>query len=74
MAYFIGVKLASGQVAARYAENIVNIPDVTDDGETICVLHPVDEFPITADFCNIARVNREYQRGAYAAAGSRYPG
>jgi hypothetical protein len=73
MTYYLGVRVESGEIAQRFAENIVGLPDVTDDGETICVLHHAEDYPITADICNAARAWRSYWRNAYAAAGSRYP-
>jgi hypothetical protein len=73
MTYAVGVRLSTGEIAKRYCENIVDLPDVTDDGETLCVLYGADDFPITADFCNAARLHRAYWRKEYAAAGVRYP-
>ena len=71
--YGFAVKLVSGKCVARYAENIIDVPDVTDDGETLYVFHGPDEFPITADMCNAARAWRAYWRETYAAAGKLCP-
>jgi hypothetical protein len=73
MPYFVGVRLPTGEIGKRYAENLVGLVDVTDDGDTVCVVHSTDDFPFTADMCNVARASREYWRRTYAAAGARYP-
>jgi hypothetical protein len=49
MSYLVGVKLQSGEIVHRQAENISDLPYVTDDGETLCVVHDQDDFPFTAD-------------------------
>jgi hypothetical protein len=71
--YAVGIRILSGEIAKRYCKNIVDLPDITDDGETVCVVHGVDDYPITADMCNAARAMRSYWREAYAAGGARYP-
>jgi hypothetical protein len=73
MSYLVRVCLPSGELVTRCAENMIDLPDVTDDGETIAVLHHTDDFPFTADMCNLARAMRTYWRAEYAAAGPRYP-
>ena len=73
MTYAVGVRLPTGEIAKRYCENIVDLPDVTDDGETLCVLHGAGDYPISADFCNAARAKRAYWREIYSAGGACYP-
>jgi hypothetical protein len=74
MSYLVGVKLPSGEIVHRRAENISDLPYVTDDGETLRVVHDQDDFPFTADMCNSARTWRSHWRRIYAAAGAPYPG
>ena len=74
MSYLVGVKLPSGEIVQRQAENISDLPHVTDDGETLCVVHDQDDFPFTADMCNSRRTWRSHWRRIYAAAGAPYPG
>jgi hypothetical protein len=38
MSYLVGVKLPSGEIVHRRAENISDLPYVTDDGETLRVV------------------------------------
>jgi hypothetical protein len=70
MSYLVGVKLPSGEIVHRRAENLSALPYVTDDGETLRVVHDQDDFPFTADMCNSARAWRSHWRRIYAAAGS----
>jgi hypothetical protein len=72
MSYLVGVKLPSGEFVHRRAENVSDLPYVTDDGETLRVVHDQDDFPFTADMCNSARAWRSHWR--HAAAGVPYPG
>jgi hypothetical protein len=44
MSYLVGVKLPSGEIVHRLAENISDLSYVTDDGETLCVVHDQDDF------------------------------
>jgi len=71
--YAVGVRIASGETVKRYCENIDGLCDITDDGETLCVVHNTGDFPVTADMCNDARAARSHWRQVYSAGGSHYP-
>jgi hypothetical protein len=71
--YGVGIRISSGKIVKRFVENLVGLPDVTDDGETVCLIHDADDFPFTANMCNAARARRSYWRKTYAAAGMHYP-
>ena len=71
--YGASIRTDSGRVVVRYCENAVELPDITDDGETLYLFYDGDDPVMTADMLNAARATRAHWRRAYAAGGSRYP-
>jgi hypothetical protein len=58
MSYLVGVKLPSGEIVHRQADNTSDLPYVTDAGETLRVVHDQDDIPFTADMCNSRRARK----------------